>query len=168
LSLQHPPASNVTFTLPGVYLLRLTANDSSLSSFGELSVFAKDTADAWLARHPGIGALDDDFDGDGWSNYFEFSQGLDPTVPDVVGGPVPMIEGGYLTLTYSRIKPPSTVLYAIEVADEPSAFRAPNPGEVNEVILFDTGITQTVKVVDTVSTAVQPNRFMRLKVSPAP
>jgi hypothetical protein len=70
-----------------------------------------------------------------------------------------MVEGGYLTLTYSRIKPPSTVLYAIEVADAPGAFRAPNPGEINEVILFDTGITQTVKAVDTVSSASQPNRF---------
>jgi hypothetical protein len=161
-------ATNVTFTEPGIYVLRLTASDGSLSGFGEVSVFAKDTAEAWLARHPGIGSLDDDFDQDGWSNYFEFSQGLDPAVPDILGGPVSMIEDGYLTLTYSRIKPPCTVLYAIEVADAPGAFRAPNPGEISEVILFDTGLMQTVKVVDTISTAAQPNRFLRLKVRPAP
>ena len=160
-------ATNVTFTEPGIYVLRLTASDGSFSGFGEASVFAKDTAEAWLARHPDIGGLDEDFDQDGWNNYFEFSQGLDPTIPDAAAGPVPVIEGGCLALTYSRIKPPSTVRYAIEVADAPGAFRAPNPGEINEVILFDTGITQTVKVVDTVSTAAQPNRFLRLKVSPA-
>ena len=37
----------------------------------------------------------------------------------VVVGPVSMIEDGCLTLTYSRIKPPSTVFYEVEVADTP-------------------------------------------------
>jgi hypothetical protein len=44
----------------------------------------------------------------------------------------------------------------------------PNAGEVTEQILADNGLIQTVKVVDTVSTAAQPARFLRLKVSPAP
>ena len=58
-------ATNVSFSEPGIYLLRLTADDGNLPGIGEVSVFAKDTADAWLARYPSIGTLDDDFDQDG-------------------------------------------------------------------------------------------------------
>jgi hypothetical protein len=161
-------ATTVSFSLPGIYLARITASDGSLSGFGEMSVFAKDTPAAWLARHPGIGTLDDDFDLDGWNNFTEFSLGLDATLPDVNARPVAVLENGRLTITYSRIKPPSSVIYAIEVADDLASFRAPNPGEVTEQIIADSGITQTVKVVDTVSTVGPPQRFMRLKISPAP
>ena len=161
-------ATTATFTLPGSYVLRLTANDSALSAIGDVTVFAKDTPTAWLARHPDIGTLDDDFDHDGSNNFVEFSLGLDPSLPDVNVGPVAVLENGHLTLTYTRIKPPSAVVYAIEVADDITTFRAPNAGEITEEILADSGITQTVKVVDTVSTAGPPARFLRLKVSPAP
>ena len=161
-------ATSATFSLPGVYVLRLTANDSLLSAFSDVSVFAKDTPAAWLLRHPGIGTLNDDFDLDGANNFVEFSLGLDPNTPDVNTGPVAVLENGHLTLTYTRIKPPSAVAYAIEVADDITAFRAPNPGEVTEEILADNGLTQTVKAVDTVSTSGPPARFLRLKVSPVP
>ena len=73
-----------------------------------------------------------------------------------------------LTLTYTRIKPPGAVIYAVEVADAGVSFRPPNIGEVTEQILSDNGVTQSVKVTDTVSTSAQPNRFLRLRVSPAP
>lgn len=161
-------ATTASFSVPGLYVARLTANDGSLTGVGEMSVFAKDTPAAWLARNPGIGALDDDFDGDGWSNFTEFSLGLDPATPNVNARPVPTMENGCLTLTYSRIKPPASVTYSIEVADALTAFRAPNPGEVTEQILTDNGLIQTVKIVDTVSTAGPPARFLRLKVSPTP
>ena len=161
-------ATTATFSLPGIYVLRLTASDSALSAFGDVSVFAKDTPAAWLARHPGIGTLDDDFDRDGSNNFVEFSLGLDPSLPDVNVGPIAVLENGHLTLTYTRIKPPSAVIYAIEVADDITTFRAPNPGEVTEEILADSGLTQTVKAVDSFSSPGPPARFMRLKMSPAP
>lgn len=160
--------TTASFTLPGIYIARLTANDGSLSGFADITVFAKDTPPAWLARHPGIGTLDDDFDLDGWNNFTEFSLGLDAELPDVNARPVTVLENGHLTMTFSRIKPPASVIYAIEVADDPTAFRAPNPGEVTEQILADNGITQTVKMVDTASTAGPATRYIRLKIRPAP
>ncbi len=165
-----PDAASTTasFSLPGVYIARLTANDGSLSGFGEVSVFAKDTAAAWMARHPGVGTLNNDYDGDGLSNFAEFSFGLDPGVPDISAGPVVVLENGHLTLTYSRITPPSSVTYAVQVADSLTAFRAPNPGEFTEQIMTDSGLVQTVKVTDTVSTSGPPARFIRLKVSSVP
>ena len=161
-------ATSATFSLPGVYNLRLSVSDSTLTSTDDIVVYAKDTPAAWLARHPGIGALDDDFEKDGRTNFAEFALGLDPSVPDYAAAPITALEAGHLTLTYTRIKPPSSVIYAIEVADTGVVFRAPNPGEVTEQILTDDGVTQSVKATDTVSTAAQPNRFLRLKVSPAP
>ena len=161
-------STSATFPLPGIYVLRFTANDTLLSAFSDVLVFAKDTPTAWLARHPGIGTLNDDFDHDGWNNFAEFGLGLDPNIPDVGSGPVAVLENGHLTITYSRIKPASAVIYTIEVADNITAFRPPNPGEVTEEILADSGITQTVKAVDSVSTSGPPSRFMRLKVSATP
>ena len=161
-------ATSAAFSLPGIYTLRLAVGDSALTGTDDVLVYAKDTPAAWLARHPGIGTLDDDFEKDGRTNFAEFALGLDPSVPDTAAAPITTLEAGHLTLTYTRIKPPSTVLYAIEVADADVLFRAPNIGEVTEQILSDNGVTQTVKVTDTVSTPAQPNRFLRLRVSPAP
>ncbi len=161
-------ATSAAFSLPGLYTLRLAASDSALTGTDDVIVAAKDTATAWLARHPGIGTLGDDPDGDGRTNYAEFALGTDPVAPD--GGPPPAtaLENGHLTTTYTRLKPPSTVVYAIEVADTVTAFRAANPGEVTEQILMDDGLVQTVKVTDTVVSTGQAQRFLRLKIQAAP
>ncbi len=68
----------------------------------------------------------------------------------------------------TRLKAPSTVSYTIEVADVITVFRAPNPGELTEQILADDGLVQTVKVTDTVVSGGQSQRFLRLKIEPAP
>jgi hypothetical protein len=167
----NPPGSTATtasFSLPGVYVLRLTVDDSALAAMDEVTVFAKDTPAAWLARHPDIGGFENDFDGDGRNNYGEFALGTDASVPDAPAIPTSVLEDGHLTLTYARIQPPSTVLYAIEVADADLVFRAPNAGEVSEQILNDDGLWQMVKVTDSVLTTAQSARFMRLKITPAP
>ena len=161
-------ATSATFSLPGSYVLRLSSSDSLLTAFNNLTVFAKDTAAAWLARHPSIGTLDDDFDQDGRSNYSEFALGTDPALNNGGTPPEGVMVNGALTLTYTRIKPPSTVSYVVEVADDVGAFRAANVGELSEQILADDGITQTVKVIDTVTTTGQARRFLRLRTSPVP
>ena len=161
-------ATSVALSLPGIYTLRLAVNDSALTGTDDVTVFAKDTAAAWLARHPGIGTLNDDPDGDGRTNYTEFALGTDPTAPDAGTPPATTLENGHLTATYTRLKPPSTVVYAIEVADVITAFRAANPGELTEQILADDGLVQTVKVTDTVVSGGQTQRFLRLKITPAP
>ncbi len=156
-------ATSVSFSLPGVYTLRLSANDSALTGTADIQVAAKDTAEAWLARHPGIGSLTDDFDRDSLSNYGEFALGMDPSLPNPVATTT-YVEAGFLTLVYSRIKPPSEVTYSVEVSDDGLAYRMPNPGEVTEALMTDDGIRQTVKVTDSVPVGGQAKRFMRLKM----
>lgn len=161
-------STSASFSLPGVYVLRLAVNDSLLAHTDDVTVFARDTPAAWLARNPGIGTLDDDFEADGRTNFMEFALGLDPRAFDNASAPTAVLENGHLTLTYTRIKPPSLVTYAVEVSDDLSSFRAPNPGEVIEQVLSDTGILQTVKLIDSVSISGQLQRFLRLRISPTP
>jgi hypothetical protein len=164
----NTPTTDASFSLPGLYVVRLTVNDSLLSGTHETIAYAKDTPAAWLERHRGIGTLDDDFDKDGRTNFSEFAVLLDPSIPDMSASPLMTLENGHLTLTYSRIKPPCSVIYQYEVADDASAFRLSNIGEVTEQILADSGTTQTVKATDTASSTAQQQRFLRLKISPAP
>ena len=42
-------STTATLSLPGIYVLRLAANDSALTGSDDVTVFAKDTAAAWLA-----------------------------------------------------------------------------------------------------------------------
>ncbi len=160
--------TNASFSVPGIYFVRLTVSDSILSHSDTAMVYAKDTPDAWLARHPGIGTLNDDFDGDGYLNFGEFALGLNPSLPDASAALVSLMEGGHLTLSYTRIKPPAAVVYSVEVADALGSFRAPNVGEVSEQILSDSGLVQAVKVTDSVVAAGQAGRYLRLKITPAP
>ena len=163
-----PPAAasaTASFSQPGVYTLRLTVSDSSLAVADDVVVTAKDTPEAWLARYPDIGGFEDDFDGDGRSNLLELALGTDPTLGDTAFAEKTTMENGHLTITYTRIKPPSAVLYAIEVADQLASFRSPNVGEITEQILTDNGVIQTVKAIDSASSSAQSNRYLRLRIS---
>lgn len=162
--------TTATFSQPGVYVLRLTANDGITSIFDELTVTAKDTLAAWQARYPGIGAFDDDFDGDGMTNYEEFAYILDPTIPDSGSAAAPIVgtEAGRLTITYRRHKPPSSVTYSVEVTSNVASWPVPGPGDVTETILSDNGVTQLVKATDATLMSSVGSRFIRVKVTPAP
>ena len=158
-------ATTATFDLPGVYDLRLTANDSALTALDGVSITMRDTPGAWLLRHPGIGTLNDDSDGDGRTNWFEWTLGLDPS-SGAGGGILIATESGHLTLTYTRQKDSPFVSYLVQVTSDLNAWTDPIPGDVNEAILTDDGIVQTVKATD--NAPAEPSRFIRLKVTPLP
>ncbi len=159
-------ATTVSFDLPGVYNLRLTASDGALSAFDDTTVRMRDTPGAWLLRHPGIGTLNDDADGDGRTNWFEWTLTLDPSSGTGSDGSVTGIESGHLTLTYTRQKDSPFVSYIVQVTSDLTAWADPLPGEVSETISADDGVTQTVKATD--NAPAGPSRFIRLKVTPLP
>jgi hypothetical protein len=84
------PASAVTtaqFTAPGVYVLRLAANDGALSAQDDATVtVAGDSFSAWQARNfttaelgdPAVSGAGADPDRDGHTNQQEFDAGTDP------------------------------------------------------------------------------------------
>jgi hypothetical protein len=162
-----PNAANTTadFSLPGNYVLRLTANDTTVSTSDDLLVSAKDTPAAWLARHPTVGPLENDFEGDGLTNAFEMALVLDPTVPDAQAGLRVDVVDGHLTLTYQRQKPPASVTYSVEVTNDLSSWPVPGPGDVTEEILSDDGVVQRVKATDATPISAANKRFIRLRIT---
>ena len=159
-------ATTASFDLPGVYALRLTASDSALSTPDDVSVTMRDTPGAWLLRHPGIGTLNDDPDGDGRTNWYEWTLSLDPSSGAGADGIVVALENDHLTLTYTRQKSSPFVSYTVQVTGDLSAWADPLPGDVTEAILSDDGIVQTVKATDNASGGA--SRFIRLKLTPLP
>ena len=93
----HQPATTATFTVPGIYTLACIADDGQLQATNSMHVtvagagYSPDSngngiADAWEYHYFGglnvlNGGPNDDFDGDGLSNLYEYVTGTDPTDP---------------------------------------------------------------------------------------
>jgi hypothetical protein len=159
-------STTATVTLPGVYALRLSGSDSLLTTNDDVIVTMRDTPGAWLLRHPGIGTLNDDPDGDGRINFYEWALLMDPSVPTGTDGSVTQVVNDHLTITYNRQKNSPFVSYVVQVTNDFTSWADPQPGDVTEVILNDDGITQTVRATDNTAMSSQPHRFIRLKVTP--
>ncbi len=158
--------TTATFTLPGVYALRLSANDSLLAAISDTTITMRDTPGEWMLRHPGIGTLNDDPDGDGLTNWYAWALLLKPAEAHGRDGTTVATEANHITLTYSRQKASPFVRYTVQVTSDLTAWSDPQPGDVTETILADDGITQTVKATDNATSS--PSRFIRLQVQPLP
>jgi len=58
--------------------------------------------DAWALAYPGIGAVTDDFDGDGQSNYLEYALGTDPTLRSSAQQPNLAPIGGKPAISFNK------------------------------------------------------------------
>ncbi|RYD36673.1 MAG: hypothetical protein EOP86_05380, partial [Verrucomicrobiaceae bacterium] len=163
-------ATTATFSAAGTYVMRLSLTYNGLTTTDELKAVVSlvETVASWLAAHPGIGSLTDDFDKDGLSNLMEFALISDPSVPNSGDPPTLTVENDRLALTFPRRKAGSGVTYAVEISNDLTTFRAANPGELTETVTADNGVSETVKVNDTVTRTAEPRRFLRLKVATTP
>ena len=161
-------AATAAFSKAGAYTLRLTATDGLLTRSDDVVVYAQETPASWLAGYPGLGSLQDDSEGDGRSNFLEYALQTNPTLPDPGAPPAAAIENGRQTLAFTRLTPPSAVIYDIQISEDLVTWRLPNPGEVTQEILASDGFTQTVKVTDTMAIGPGAPRYLRLKVTAAP
>jgi hypothetical protein len=161
-----PDAAGATavFSLPGVYSLRLGATDTVLTTQRDFVVTAHDTYSAWQARTPGIGPADEDTDGDGLTNYAEFSLLTNPLLPDAAAAVSYVREPGGLAVTFRRQTGPASPAVAVQVSGSLQDFLPPAAGTFTETILADDGLTQTVQVLLHNSPALQ-RLFVRLHVS---
>ena len=91
------PATTATFTAPGTYTLGCIADDGELQGTNSVLIVvaapgtspdsnSNGVADAWEQHFFGglnvpNGGVNDDFDGDGLSNWYEYLTGTDPTDP---------------------------------------------------------------------------------------
>lgn len=162
-------AATASFSQPGTYTLRLSAGDGLLVRTDDVVVqVAVLSFESWLESYPGIGSADDDSDGDSRSNFLEYALLTDPTVPQADAPPLVVFEDGRQTLTFTRLTPPSDVLYMLQISPDLANWRDPAPGEVAEEIIATDGYTQTVKLIDSVAASAGQPRYLRLKVTAAP
>jgi hypothetical protein len=107
------------------------------------------------------GLADDlaDFEGDGLTNYFEYTVGTDPRAATVL--PDASLDAtGHLTLTLTRPKALPGVLYFGEATNDLASW----PTSVPIEILAD-GDPQTIRLTDPLGTADSAQRFLRLRVT---
>ena len=110
-----------------------------------------------------------DWDNDGLGNFVEYSLGLNPTVPDTNGLPKGRLftDAGtgqrYLALDVARNPAATDVIYAVEVSSYLTNWLSGPPYTVE---LTNTPAQLSVRDAQPVS--ANPQRFLRLKVSPRP
>ncbi|MEO8615141.1 MAG: family 16 glycosylhydrolase, partial [Luteolibacter sp.] len=147
------------FTLPGTYVLRLTATDGELEvASDEITVTVTDTYAAWSAR-AGIFAFapSDDSDGDGVANILEYALGSDASQSSMSILPVASVVGGKLALTFNRIADPA-LTYEVLASPDLAGWQS---------IWSSSGAQNTlgpVTVADSLS-ASSTRRFLRVRVT---
>ena len=165
------PATTIQFEEPGDYLLRLNATAFDFDQSQEITVTVYDSFEAWVDRIlggavNGLTGENDDFDGDGVSNLFEFALGMDPTLPDAGLFPVPAYDAVSqslsLTWTTTRLDPGKFAVIA-EVSNDLQNWQS-GP-QVLEIEQFaSTGLTQSFRATDLTNAGQTRARFMRLRV----
>lgn len=139
---------------------------------------ADGTALAWLAarfspaerQNPDRGGLLADPDADGQPNLLEYALGRAPLGPDgpaTTVGRLPLADGVYPTLTYTRPRGLTDVSYAVEVSSDLSTWsRAPSDVVLVAQTTSDTQETLTYRSARPV--ALGSPCFLRLVIAPVP
>ncbi len=162
----------------GVFNVSLSATNGGGTGTGTLVVTIQNTPfSQWqVARFtpsemndPKISGSDADPDGDGLVNWAEFALNRDPK--KAAGSPCPTsiqhdsaTGNDYLTMTYTRRKAPSGIVYHVEVTYDFAAWNE-GAGFTQETAVGDdgNGITETVTVRALPPVAQNGKAFMRLR-----
>ncbi len=115
-----------------------------------------------FGANAGSAAISGDFvdvDKDGLVNLMEYALGLNPNAFNAAGVPAPVIEGAYLTLTYTRAKAATDITLRAVWATDLSGWSATAAPD----LLGDDGTLQTLKAK--VLIAPDPKKFLRLEVT---
>ena len=164
--------TTATFSAPGDYVLRLTANDGWVKTFDEVTVTVSDLspAEIWRQAHFGAtansGAAADsaDSDADGIANLLERALGTDPNAASSAGRPVSSMEtvgaDKFLTLTISKSPDAADVTFTVQVSGDLAAW---NSGTGHTTIIENT--STLLKVRDNTPMNGTARRFIRLRVT---
>lgn len=129
-----------------------------------------DTFPEWQVRSFGIGSAPSisgsaqDPDGDGLSNLMEYALGTNPLISDTVGVSAPYFSNDKLTLSVSKPKNRSDILYFFQVAA--SAGNGWESGAQVEILpAVDMGDFETISARSVLPRTSASTRFIRLGVT---
>lgn len=156
--------TTASFSLPGIYALRLTASDGALNTTSDVVITVQDSFAVWAARFslPASGA---DSDGDSLPDPVEYVLGLNPTVQDVAGAITSALMGGRLTLTYAKRKLASGVTATVQVSGDLAQW-LDSPTDVEQRWnVSDDGVFETITARDLAVSLPSGQRFIRLRIT---
>jgi len=175
MSENHPEAARVRKNLENLYLHPNTVTTNcTLSTAHIFSPRALRAAasswDAWRLTHfsatqladPSISGLLSQPRGDGIANLLKYALNLNPLAASTAGLPTLGRTNDFLTLTYTRRKPPVDLLYIVEATSDLAGEWSTDG--ISEIVLSDDGALQVVLAIDSVSLSEATKRFMRLRV----
>ena len=141
------------------------AVDTSLAGYVRL-VVTRPTFTSWLTHYPGVGAWNDDPDGDGEKNLMEYALNRNPMSKDQGGFVLSRDSNSLPTVVYTRRLPPHDISYWIERCSNliNSAWDTNGFSEIRAVD-DGNGLTETVTMQDGVPITNTVPRFYRLKVT---
>jgi hypothetical protein len=96
---------------------------------------------------------------DGITNLIKYALGLNPTIPANSGLPVVSQAGGYLMLTYTKVKSATDIVYQPVWSNDLSSWASTG---ISEDVLLDSGTTQQVR--DKVPITTETKKFIRLQI----
>jgi O-glycosyl hydrolase len=150
------PVTTATFTVPGTYVLRLTAFDGAVTAASDVTIQVTGY-NAWIGGfNLPADQLDPnaDPDGDGLHNLIEYALERSPVVSEPV--PPGLLPGGVpLSLTYKRAR--ADVTYTVQASSQLNAWE-------NLTLAAPPAIGETVTITDA-PPANSDQRFLRLKIT---
>jgi hypothetical protein len=114
----------------------------------------------WAAARGNVNSPTADLDGDGYSNLFEYSLGLDPASPNANVTPG-VVNGTFFEMTYVRPASVTDVKYEVDWAVRVDSSWSSNG--VTQQIISDDGTNRVIRA--SINKGAGAVRFMRLKVT---
>ena len=153
--------SSITFRLYGysgqydghrtsLLAFKLTADPATLPAF-----------DRWKMGYgiPTTATDDSDADNDGVPLIVEYALNLDPTVSNTFGLPTGALTNGFLTMTYTKVKDATDLVYTAESAASPAGAWSSSNADVDQAWrIIDNGNTEAVTARDLTSATSAPSR----------
>jgi len=166
-------ATTLSFTQPGIYTVRLTAQAFEIAESKEITVNVYDGYDAWVLRKfgsetPGVTGEADDPDSDGIGNLCEFAFLMDPTFDDAQFFPSPAFDEDQqaLAITYSKnFLDPSEYAIVTQVTSNLDHWSS-DSNDISSTVISDNYGIQTVRDSDSATINNTQFRFMRLGAIP--